>query len=106
MVPAHQRLEAADLEIADPDQRLVDQLELPVPDRHTELVLEDATRGRRLLQPRVVQAPRAPARGLDRVQRHVGAGEEQIGLARVPRKGRDANAGADVGLDPGDVERS
>ena len=105
MVPAHQRLEAADPAVLEANDRLVVQLEFGVGDGRAEIDLERVAR----LQPPVhlpLEEPvGAAAVALGEIERHVGVLEQLIRAGAVGGRDRDADAGADLDRAAADLER-
>ncbi len=98
MVPAHQRLEAADLVAGEVDERLIVELEFAVEHRLAQVEFEAAARLHLRVHLRLEEVIGAAAFALGAIERHVGVAQELIGLAAVGGRNGDAEAGADDDL--------
>ena len=79
VLPAHQRLDAADAVVGQRDQRLVEHEELVVRDRHGQGRGQREPRGLGLVAARVVHRPAPAPLGLGRVERDVRGAHELRG---------------------------
>ena len=105
MIPANQRLEAADFVAREVDHWLIVELELAGGQRLAQILLHDATGLHLQVHRRLEEAECAAAVALCAVQREVGIAQQFVGPQPVARPDRDADAGADHGLMAVDVER-
>src|SRR5882724_6680876 len=96
MIPAQQRLAARDAIRAEIDDRLVLDLELAVPERLAQILLELAARMHQRIHHRLEEAIGAAAVGLGAVKRQISALEELIGVVAVIGRYRDPDAGPDL----------
>src|SRR6267378_174556 len=96
MIPAQQRLAAADTIVAEIDDRLVFDLELAVPERLAQVLLKLAARMHQRIHHRLEEAIGAAALRLGAVKREIGALEELIGVMTVIGRYRNPDAGADL----------
>ena len=105
MVPADQRLEAADLAARDLDDRLVIQLEFVGDERLAQVELQAPALLHLRVHFRLEEVVGAAAFRLGAIERHVGVAQELVGLVAVGRRHGDADAGADDHLMAVDFER-
>ena len=105
MAPAHQRLGAAALPLADVDDGLVVQLEFVAQQRAPHVLFELAAVARLRLHGGLEEAIAVAAFGFRLVEREVGMAHERVGVVGVLRRQRDADAGADDDLAAIDVVR-
>ena len=96
MVPAQQRLEAADLVAREVDERLVVELELAVGQRLAQIDLQLAARLHVGVHVRLEEAVDAAPLGLGPVEGEIGVLEQLVGIGAVARRDGDADAGADA----------
>ena len=95
MRPAQQRLAGRDALGVQIEQRLVVELEGVRGERVAQVELELAARLRLHVHSGSKKRQARAAVGLGAVERHVGVLEQQVGVAAVARRQRDADAGAD-----------
>nr|WP_228430773.1 hypothetical protein [Baekduia soli] len=103
VVPAHERLDAADVAGAQLGLRLEEDLELAEVQAVAQLAGEAQARGRVALVALVVDLD-AGAPALGHVHRDVGAAHERLDVGAVVGPGRDADAGLDAERDPLDLD--
>ena len=97
MIPADQRLEAADFTRRGIDERLVVQLEFVPLDRIAQIELELVACARLFRHHVFEQPPGIAAFGLGLIEREIGALDELFRLLAVLRREHDADAGFDDG---------
>ena len=105
MVPAQQRLEAADLAARKLDQRLIVELEFVGEQRLAQVELQPAALLHLRVHLRLEEMIGAAAVGLGAIERHVGVAQQLIGLVAVGRRHGNADAGADDDLMAVNLER-
>ena len=103
MIPADQRLKAADLAALQIHHRLVIQLELACGQRLAQILLHDAAGLHLLVHRGLEEAERAAAVALGAVQREIGIAQQLVRGQAVTGTDRDADAGANIGLMAVDV---
>ena len=103
MVPADQRLKAADLAALQVHHRLIVELELARGQRLAQVLLHDAAGLHLLVHVRLEEAERAAAVALGAVKREVRIAQQLVRGLAIARADRDADAGADAGLMAVDV---
>src|SRR4029450_2010356 len=95
MAPADQRFDAASVELAGIDDRLVMQLELIARDRSAHVILELAALARCRLHGGLEQAVAIASERLGPVEGEIGILEQRIRIASILRRERDADTGLD-----------
>src|SRR6267378_6569978 len=98
MIPAQQRLAAADTIVAEIDDRLVLDLELAVPECLAQILLKLAARMHQRIHHRLEEAIGAAAVGLGAIKREIGALEKLIGVMTVIGRYRDPDADPDLDM--------
>ena len=104
MVPADQRFEAGDFLVFQVDERLVVKLEFAADQGLAKVEFQCAPRLHQRIHLGLEEAVGAAAVGLGAVQCHVGVLQELIGIRRVGRSDRNADAGADDDLMAVEIE--
>ena len=105
MIPAQQRLEAADAVGLEVEQRLVHQAELAARQGDLEPLLEHAAMLQRVVHAALEEVVVAAALALGAIERGIGVLEQRFDVVAVARRERDADRGADVDLVALDLHR-
>ena len=103
MVPTDQRLRAEQLAVGEPDQRLIEKLELGFLERLAQLGLVGAPCDHGAAQARLEELVASRARGLGALQRKVGVGQQLLGTRSL--LGTDRHPDIDAHMDRLAAER-